>query len=138
MAVSRKWLKPLVAVALLLLAGAAAAHPVSAAEEAVLIPGATLFKPINPFYPLIAGSYRFIGATMHDDETPEVVRYSQDPLATERALRGGVGHAAVAVRQVAGEVVVIGESMGSMVASRLAAELADGPDPRLPTRSDSS
>lgn len=75
---------------------------------------------------------------MHDDETPEVVRYSQDPLATERALRGGVGHAAVAVRQVAGEVVVIGESMGSMVASRLAAELADGPDPRLPTRSDSS
>lgn len=61
-----------------------------------------------------------------------MVDYSQNPLATERALLDGVRRADIAVRAIGGEVVVIGESMGSMVASRLAAKLADSPDPPSP------
>ena len=132
MAVARKWLVPVIALASLLLAGGTAAGPVSAAEQAVLIPGAMPFKRINPFYPLIARSYPHIGVNLHDDDDPVVVDYSQNPLATNRALRDGVGQADIAVRQIDGKVVVIGESMGSMVASRLAAELADSSDPPSP------
>ena len=51
MAISRTSLVRGIALLFLLLVGAGLAGPV-AAEEAVLIPGATLFKPINPFYPL--------------------------------------------------------------------------------------
>ncbi|BBY80522.1 hypothetical protein MPUL_16800 [Mycolicibacterium pulveris] len=100
----------------------------SAAEEAVLIPGATVFKRINPFYPLIATNYPVIGIHFHDDDDPQVVDYSQNALASEWALRDGVKQADIAVRQIDGKVVVIGESMGAMVASRLAAKLAADPD----------
>lgn len=131
MAISRTSLVRGIALLFLLLVGAGLAGPV-AAEEAVLIPGATLFKPINPFYPLFDLSYRYIGINMHDDPSPVVVDYSQDPLATERALAGGVESAEIVVRGVDGDVVVIGESMGSMVASRLAAELADSAHPPSP------
>lgn len=136
MAVSRKWLVPVIALASLLLAGGTVAGPVSAAEQAVVIPGAMPpLKRINPFYPLIAGSYPLIGVNLHDDDDPTVVDYTQNPLATRRALLdGGVEQADIAVRDIDGKVVVIGESMGgSMVASRLAAELADTPpDPPSP------
>ncbi|MEO3758733.1 PE-PPE domain-containing protein [Mycobacterium sp. B14F4] len=132
MAVSRRWLVRVIALMSLLLAIATAANPVGAAEEAVLIPGATVFKKINPFYPIIAKSYRNIGINLHDDDDPLVVDYSQDPLATEHALRDGVERADVAVREIDGKVVVIGESMGSMVASRLATRLADSSDPLSP------
>lgn len=78
MAISRTSLVRGIALLFLLLVGAGLAGPV-AAEEAVLIPGATLFKPINPFYPLFDLSYRYIGINMHDDPSPVVVDYSQDP-----------------------------------------------------------
>jgi len=131
MAVSRRWLVPVIALASLLLAGGAVAGPVSA-EQAVVVPGAMPLKRINPFYPLIARTYPLIGVNFHDDDDPKVIDYSQNPLATNRALLDGVEQADIAVRESDGKVVVIGESMGSMVASRLAAELADSFDPPSP------
>ena len=47
MAISRKWLVPVIALTSLILASGTVANPVSA-EEAVLIPGATVFKPNQP------------------------------------------------------------------------------------------
>ncbi len=95
----------------------------------MLIPGATVFKQINPVYPIIAGSYRFIGVNFHTDDDPQLVDYSQNPLDSDAAVLEGVEHADRLVRAIDDEVVVIGESMGGMVASRLAAELAASPDP---------
>ena len=40
-----------------------AATAVGAAEEAVLIPGATVFKRINPLYPITATTYPISGST---------------------------------------------------------------------------
>lgn len=125
------WGKQLVApiaVTSLLLASGALANGVSQAEEAVLIPGATVFKRINPFYSVFAQNYPDIGIHFHSDVDPRLVDYSQNALASDRALRDGVAQADIAVRQTDGKVVVIGESMGSMVAARLAAKLADSPD----------
>lgn len=133
MVVVRRWLMPLVALMCVLLAGGTVVGPVSAAERAVLIPGAMPFKWINPFYPIIASTYPYIGINLHDDADPQVVDYSQNPFSTDRALLGGVERADVAVREIDGKVVVIGESMGSMVASRLAADLAASADPPSPT-----
>ncbi|XTP35325.1 PE-PPE domain-containing protein [Mycobacterium sp. TJFP1] len=132
MVVVRRWLVPLIALVSVLLGIGTAANPVSAAEEAVLIPGASPFKPINPFYPIIAATYRYIGINLHDDADAQLVDYSQNPFSTDRALLDGVERADVAVREIDGQVVVIGESMGSMVASRLAADLAQSPDPPSP------
>jgi diacyltrehalose acyltransferase len=129
MAILHKGLVPAVAVASLLFGIGTVANPVSAAEEAVLIPGATVFKQINPLYPIIAKTYPVIGINFHDDADPRLVDYSQNALAADHALRDGVEKADAAVREIDGKVVVIGESMGSMVAARLAAELASRPDP---------
>jgi pimeloyl-ACP methyl ester carboxylesterase len=132
--ISRSWLALVIVLAFVPFGSAAVASPVAAAEEAVLIPGATVFKQINPIYPIIAGSYRFIGVNFHTDEDPQLVDYSQDPLDSDRALVEGVDQSELAVRAIDHDVVVIGESMGSMVASRLAAELAGSSDP--PARED--
>jgi diacyltrehalose acyltransferase len=121
-----------VATASLLWGVGAALGAVSAAEEAVLIPGATVFKELNPLYPTVAQSYPTIGQYFRSDDDPLIVDYSQDALATNRALRDGVAQAKIAVRQTHGQVVVVGESMGSMVAWRLAEELAAGDDPPDP------
>jgi pimeloyl-ACP methyl ester carboxylesterase len=129
MATSHKGLVHAVALTSLLLGIGTVANPVSAAEEAVLIPGATVFKQINPLYPVIAKTYPVIGVNFHDDDDPRLVDYSQDALDADDALLDGVERAETAVREIDGQVVVIGESMGSMVASRLAAELAARPDP---------
>ena len=132
MATSRTWLVPVLALTSLLLGTGTVATPVSAAEEAVLIPGATVFKPINPPYPIIAKTYPVIGINFHDDDDPQLVDYSQDALAADHALLDGVEQADTTVREIDGKVVVIGESMGSMVASRLALELAESSDPPSP------
>ncbi|BBX18936.1 PE-PPE domain-containing protein [Mycolicibacterium duvalii] len=129
MAVSRTWLVALVAMASVFVSGSTVVSPAGAAERAVLIPGATVFKRINPIYPIIAATYPYIGIDFHADDHPQVVDYSQDALASDRALRDGVAKADIAVRDVDGPVVVIGESMGSMVASRLAAQLAASSEP---------
>ena len=130
MAILHKGLVPALALTSSLLFGIGTlANPVSAAEEAVLIPGATVFKQINPLYPIIAKTYPVIGINFHDDDDPRVVDYSQNALASDHALRDGVEQAGAAVREIDGKVVVIGESMGSMVAARLAADLASRPDP---------
>ncbi len=113
-------------------------HRDSAAEEAVLIPGATVFKQINPLYPILAKTYPVIGIHFHDDDDPQVVDYSQHALAADHAILDGVEQADIAVRETDGKVVVIGESMGSMVASRLAVELANRPMPPRQTTSGSS
>ena len=120
--------RPVCVCALALLPFGHLAAPV-AAEEAVLIPGATVFKQINPLYPHIADSYGSIGVHFHTDDDPQVVDYSQNPLDSDRALDDGVQHADSLVRAIGDDVVVIGESMGGMVASRLAAELATSSDP---------
>ncbi|BBX66857.1 PE-PPE domain-containing protein [Mycolicibacterium psychrotolerans] len=133
MARARSSFVAVIAVAAVLLVGGALGRPVSAADEAVLIPGATLFKRIDPFYPIIARSYPNIGINLHDDDDPLIVDYSQNPFATDRALAQGVERAGAAVRAADGPVIVIGESMGSMVAARLAAELAAGADPPQPS-----
>ena len=129
-----KWLRkaglvPTIAATSLLLASGTLANRVSAKpRKRVLIPGATVFKRINPLYPIVATTYPVIGIHFHDDADPQVVDYSQNALASDRALLDGVEQANAAVRQIDGKVVVIGESMGSMVAWRLAAELANSPD----------
>ncbi len=131
MAISRKWLLPVIALTSLILASGTVASPVSA-EEAVLVPGATVFKRINPFYRSVAKTYPVIGIHFHDDDDPQVVDYSQNALAADHALLDGVEQADIAVREIDGKVVVLGESMGSMVASRLAAELAASSEPPSP------
>ena len=125
----RKRLVPTIAATSLLLAAGTLANGVSQAEEAVLIPGATVFKRINPLYPIIATTYPVIGIHFHDDKNPQVVDYSQNALAADKALLDGVEQANVVVQQTDGKVVVIGESMGSMVAWRLAVELANSSSP---------
>lgn len=124
-----KQLVPVIAAASLLLASGTLANGVSQAEEAVLIPGATVFKRINPLYPIVAESYPDIGKYFHGDDDPQIVDYSQNALAADRALQDGVKQTSAVVRQHDGKVVIIGESMGSMVAWRTAAELATSPDP---------
>ncbi len=119
----RKPLVPAIAAASLIFANGA-----SRAEEAVLIPGATVLKRINPLYPSVAETYPRIGEYFRDDADPQIVEYSQNALASDWAIRDGVRQATIAVRENDGEVVIIGESMGSMVAWRTAAELADSPD----------
>jgi len=115
-------------VATTLFAGSGAlAGGVSRAQElreAVLVPGAMPFKQINPLYPLVAATYPTIGGHFHGDLTPQLIVYSQDPLHSNRALADGVNQTIEAVRGADGKVVIIGESMGSMVAWRAAAELA--------------
>ena len=126
-----RWHKRLVrviAATTLVLGTGTIATTVSAAEEAVLIPGATVFKGINPLYPNVATTYPDIGIHFHDDAHPQVVDYSQNALASDKAILDGVEKAKSAVRQNHGKkVVIIGESMGSMVAWRVAAELANSP-----------
>ena len=132
MATSRTRLVPVIALTSLLLGIGTVANPVSAAEEAVLIPGATVFKQINPLYPIIAKTYPAIGINFHADNDPQLVDYSQNALDADHAIQDGVEQADIAVREIDGKVVVIGESMGSMVASRLAAQLAESSDPPSP------
>jgi diacyltrehalose acyltransferase len=126
---------PAIAATSLLLGAATVASAVSEAEEAVLIPGATVFKRINPLYPIVAETYPVIGINFHDDATPRVIAYSQNALASDRAIADGVEQGIIAVREVDGQVVVIGESMGSMVASRVAVELANS-GPAAPSTDD--
>ncbi len=125
----RRQLVPTVAATSLLLASGPLAAGVSQAEDAVLIPGATVFKRINPLYPVVAESYPSIGQHFYEgDDDPQVVKYSQNALDSDRAIADGVVQATAAVRQNDGKVVIIGESMGSMVAWRVAQELANSPD----------
>jgi pimeloyl-ACP methyl ester carboxylesterase len=122
-----------VTASFLVLASGTIAHGVSTAEVAVLIPGAMPFKQINPVYPSVAESYPSIGMHFHtDDATVRLIDYSQNPLTSDRALRDGVEQAAKDFPD--GDVVIIGESMGSMVAWRLAQQLADGPQPPDPAK----
>ncbi len=125
----RKRLAPTMAAMSLLLASGSLANAVGHAEEAVLIPGATVFKRINPLYPITAATYPDIGKNFHNDDDPQIVAYSQNALASNWAIQDGVEQATIAVRQNTGDVVIIGESMGSMVAWRVAAELAEDPPP---------
>jgi pimeloyl-ACP methyl ester carboxylesterase len=120
---------PAIAATSLLLGAGTVTSAVSEAEEAVLIPGATVFKRINPLYPILANTfYPVIGINFHDDQNPRVIDYSQNALAADRAILDGVEQT-IAAEEIDGQVVVIGESMGSMVASRVAVELANsGPD----------
>lgn len=132
----RRHLVPAVAATSLLLASGPLATAVSQAQEsdepveqAVLIPGATVFKRINPIYPITAATYPSIGEHFYEgDDDPQVVKYSQNALDSDRAIADGVVQASAAVRQNDGKVVIIGESMGSMVAWRVAQELANSPD----------
>ena len=125
-----KRLVPVVVTTSMLLASGTLANGISQAEEAILIPGAMPFKAINPIYPIVAQSYPDIGKHFHSDKTPLIVDYSQNPLAADCALLGGVKQATIAVQQTDGKVVIAGESMGSMVAWRVAQELAKSADPR--------
>jgi diacyltrehalose acyltransferase len=126
MATWHKRLMSAIAATSLLLGTGTVADAGSVAEEAVLIPGATVFKKINPLYPTIAATYPDIGKHFHSDVHPQLVDYSQNALASDKAILDGVEQA-LAVLPNDGKVVIIGESMGSMVAWRVAAELANSP-----------
>ena len=67
-----KRLVPAIAATSLLLGTGTVANAVSAgpenAEEAVLIPGATVFKQINPLYPILANTYPVIGINFHHEK----------------------------------------------------------------------
>ena len=131
-----KQLVPTIAAASLLLASGTLANGISQAEQvepvqkAILIPGAMPFKRINPIYPIVATTYPDIGLHFRDEDADwQLVAYSQNPLASDKALLDGVKQALPMV-PTDGKVVIIGESMGSMVAARLAVELAaKSPDP---------
>lgn len=131
----RSWQCRLIAAitATFMVLGTGTAAPAVSDEEAVLIPGGLVFKQINPQSWLLAKYYYpDIGNHFHNDDDPVVIDYSQDVLAIDRAVRDGVARAADAVREIDDEddeVVVIGESMGSMVASRFAVQLANSSDP---------
>ena len=62
MVVWYKQLVPVITITALLGTGAVA-NAVSDVEQAVLIPGATVFKPINPQYPIVAKTYPLSGST---------------------------------------------------------------------------
>jgi diacyltrehalose acyltransferase len=116
---------PAIATASLLLASGALAQATSHAEQAILIPGAMPFKNINPLYPSVAQTYPDIGVHfLSDGASRQLIDYSQDPLASNSALAEGVTKTVDAVDGTEGPVVIVGESMGSMVAWRAAAELA--------------
>jgi pimeloyl-ACP methyl ester carboxylesterase len=129
-----RWRKPLVptiAATAMLLASGTLANGISQADEAIQIPGAMPFKAINPLYPIVAKTYPDIGKYFHAaDASLRLVDYSQNPLAADWALQDGVKQATIAVQQTDGKVVIVGESMGSMVAWRAAEELAKSGDPR--------
>ena len=127
---SSKRLIPTVVATSLLLATGLLADGVSNAEEAILIPGAMPFKQINPIYPIVAKTYPDIGKFFHADGSGQLIEYSQNPLAANRSLRDGVDQTVDAIEQADGPVVVIGESMGAMVAWRVAEELAKS-DPAM-------
>ena len=102
--------------------------PVGHAEEAILIPGAMPFKQINPIAPVVANTYPDIGKYFHADATPQLIEYSQDPLMSNRALRDGATRTIATARSTDGDLVIIGESMGSMVAWRAAEGLVGDQD----------
>ncbi|MCH9734031.1 MAG: alpha/beta fold hydrolase [Actinomycetia bacterium] len=118
------------ALALTLVLGTATSA--SAEESAILVPGGTAFKQINPFYPLLAATYPDIGTNFHTDTDAQLVDYSQNILNSYAAVADGVAATAEAVNATEGPVVVIGESLGSVVASQLAERLAEGPDSPSP------
>ena len=124
-----RWHKRLVrviAATSLVLGTGTIATAVSAAEEAVLIPGATVFKAINPLYPIVATTYPVIGIHFHDDDDPQLVDYSQNALASDRAILDGVEQANIAVpdrRQSRGHRRIDGQH-GCL---EVAAELANSP-----------
>ena len=115
-------------VATLLYASGTLVNYVSDAEEAILIPGAMPLKQLNPIAPTVAMTYPDIGKYFHGDYDPQLIDYSQEALLTESALRDGVAKTITAVRGTNGDLVIIGESMGSMVAWRTAEKLAGSPD----------
>ena len=128
-----RWHKQLLsalAATSLMLGTGPVATAVGAAEEAVLIPGATVFKRINPIYPIcrhhVPGDRDPLS---RHDANLHLVDYSQNALDSDRAILDGVKQASIVVNQTTGKVVIIGESMGSMVAWRVAAELANSDDP---------
>jgi diacyltrehalose acyltransferase len=88
-------------VVVVLLGASIAAGAVVRAEEAVLVPGATVFKSINPLYPIVATTYPVIGVHFHDDDDPQVIEYSQDALDSDRAIRDGVRQTRVATQPTA-------------------------------------
>ena len=126
---SSKRLVPVIFAASLLIGSGSLANAVNT-EEAILIPGAMPFKKINPVAPIVAQSYQDIGKFFRVGEPWQLVEYSQDPLAANRGLADGVAETVDAIDGTNGKVVVIGESMGSMVAWRAAEELAKNGSPR--------
>lgn len=133
----RRQLATAIAGASLLASGALAVGD-SQAETAILIPGAQPFKQINPLYPIVAATYPSIGTHFHTpDASMRLLGYSQNPLDSNRSLAQGVQRGVTEVSQTDGKVVVIGESMGSMVAWRVASEL-DPDTPGAPSRDDLS
>ena len=104
MAKWHKRLVPVIAATSLVLGTGPVVTAVSAAEEAVLIPGATVFKRINPLYPIVATTYPSIGIHFHDeDANPHLVDYSQNALASDKAILDGVEQADIVVRQIDGK-----------------------------------
>ncbi|MGB0971089.1 MAG: alpha/beta fold hydrolase [Mycobacterium sp.] len=114
------------AMALTLVLGTATSA--TAEENAILVPGGTAFKQINPFYPFLAATYPDIGTNFHTDTDAQLIDYSQNILNSYAAVAEGVAATAEAVDATEGPVVVIGESLGGVVASQLAMRLAESPD----------
>ncbi len=132
---SSKRLVPLIVAASVLIGSGSPAIGVSQAEQAILIPGAMPFKKINPLYPTVAETYPDIGKFFHTSDAGRLIEYSQDPLAADTSLAQGVDETIEALDDSTGGVVVIGESMGSMVAWRVAEELAKtDPEGKKPVR----
>jgi diacyltrehalose acyltransferase len=117
-----------------LVASGSLTNVVSHAEQAILIPGAMPLKQINPWYPSVVASYPSIGVHFRGDDLWQLIDYSQNPLASDTALREGVNRAMAAIGGVEGGVAIIGESMGSMVAWRVAEELAAADPDRTDVR----
>ena len=98
-----KRLVPAIAATSLVLGTGTIVTAVSAAEEAVLIPGATVFKRINPLYPMSPPPTRLSGSTFTTITIPQVVKYSQNALASDKAILDGVEQATAAVQNTAAQ-----------------------------------
>lgn len=122
----------LTAVALTLVLGTATSAV--AEENVILVPGGAPFKQIDPGYPELAATYPTIGMNFHRDADAQVLDYSQNLLNSYAAVVEGVAATEAAVNATEGPVAVIGESLGSVVASQLARRLAESPDPPSPDR----
>jgi PE-PPE domain len=99
--------------------------PIAHADTAIVLPGAT--RPGVHLWdeadnPRIGANYYSLGFDI------QVIGYPRNPLRADQSINDGVNELDAAIRGIDEPIVVVGFSMGGIVASREQAALADDPD----------